>query len=61
MSGDTVLLALKDRRQPSPEQFAQAKEEIQKNLLDLKRQMVFAQWLAEERRRAKIKVYELPS
>ena len=61
VSGDTVLLALKERRQPSPEQFAQSKEEIQKNLLDLKRQMVFAQWLAEERRRVKIKVYELPS
>ena len=34
---------------------------MQKSLLDLKRQMVFSQWLAEERQRSKIKVYELPS
>ena len=34
---------------------------MQKTLLDLKRQMVFAQWLAEERQHANIKIYELPS
>ena len=59
--GENVILAFKERRQPNPEQFAQAKEEMQKSLLDLKRQIVFSQWLAEERQRSKIEVYELPS
>ncbi len=61
LDGENFLLAFKERRQPDPAQFAQAKEQLQKALLDMKRQMVFSQWLAEERRRAKIKVYELPS
>ncbi len=61
LNGENFLLAYKEKRQPNPEQFAQAKEEMQKALLDLKREMVFSQWLTEERRRAKIKVYELPS
>ena len=60
-NGENFLLAFKERRRPDPEQFAQAKDQMQQALLDLKRQMVFSQWLAEERRRAKIKVYELPS
>ncbi len=59
--GDSLILVFKDRRQPEATAFAQAKEEIQKSLLELKRQMVFSQWLAEERQRAKIKIYELPS
>ena len=61
LNGENFLLAFKERRQPDPEHFAQAKDQMQQALLDLKRQMVFSQWLAEERRRAKIKVYELPS
>ncbi len=61
VNGDHVILVLKDRRQPSAEQFAQDKEQLQQALLEMKRQMVFTQWLAEERQRAKIKVYDLPS
>jgi peptidyl-prolyl cis-trans isomerase D len=61
LGGENFILALKERRQPSPEQFAQAKEQMQKSLLDQKRQMVFAQWLAEERQHATITVYEIPS
>lgn len=61
VDGEVFLLALKERRPPTPEQFDQAREELQKNLLELKRQLVFSQWLAEERRRTKIKVYDLPS
>lgn len=59
--GDSLILVFKDRRLPEATAFAQAKEEIQQSLLDLKRQMIFSQWLAEERQRAKIKIYELPS
>jgi len=61
VNGDNVILVYKDRRQPSAEQFAKDKEQIQKTLLEIKRQMVFSQWLAEERQRAKIKIYDLPS
>jgi peptidyl-prolyl cis-trans isomerase D len=61
LGGENFLLVFKERRSPSPEQFAQAREQMVKALLDLKRQMVFAQWLAEARQRADIKVYELPS
>lgn len=61
LNGENFLLAFKERRPPNPEQFAQGKEQMEKSLFDLKRQMVFSQWLAEERRRADIKVYELPS
>ena len=61
LAGENFIIAFRERRQPSPEQFAQAKEQMQKALLDLKRQMVFAQWLAEERQHANIKVYEIPS
>ncbi|HAY23375.1 MAG TPA: hypothetical protein DCY27_14690 [Desulfobacterales bacterium] len=59
--GENYLLVFKERRQPSREQFALAREELSKGLIDLKRQMVFSQWLASERQRAKIKVYEIPS
>jgi peptidyl-prolyl cis-trans isomerase D len=59
--GENFLLAFKDRRPPNPEQFAQARTEMQKSLLDIKRQIVFSQWLAEERQHASIKVYEVPS
>ena len=59
--GENFVMVFKERRQPNPEQFAQAREQMQKSLLDLKRQMVFAQWLAEERQHANIKIYELPS
>ncbi len=61
LNGENFLLAFKERRQPNPEQFAQTREQMEKALVDMKRQMVFSQWLTEERRRANIKVYELPS
>ena len=59
--GENFILAFKERRGPNPEQFAQARQEMQKSLLDIKRQIVFSQWLAEERQHANVKVYELPS
>jgi len=61
VNGDNLILVYKDRRQPDPEEFAKDKEELQKNLLEIKRQLLFSQWLAEERQRAKIKVYDIPS
>ncbi len=61
LDGANYLLVFKERRQPNPEQFAQVKDQMLKTLFEMKRQMVFSQWLAMERQRAKIKVYELPS
>lgn len=59
--GRYYLLAFKDRRLPSPERCAAVKKELAPRLLELKRQLVFSQWLALQRQRAKIKIYELPS
>jgi peptidyl-prolyl cis-trans isomerase D len=61
VNGDSFILVYKDRRQPDAEQFAKDREELEKSLLEVKRQLVFSQWLAEERQRAKIKVYDVPS
>lgn len=61
LNGDSLIMVFQDRRQPSPEQFAKEKEQLRQDLLEIKQQMVFSQWLAEERQRAKIKVYDLPS
>jgi len=55
------LLAYKGRRQPPEADFQQARDQLYKDTLEYKKQLVFTQWLAAERQRAKIKVYELPS
>ena len=59
--GHSYLLVFKDRRLPTPERCAALKQELEPRLLELKRQLVFSQWLARQRQRAKIKLYELPS
>ncbi len=59
--GDYYLLAFKERRLPSPEDFRQQQAKLQEEALKYKRQLLFEAWLANERRQAKIKIYELPS
>lgn len=59
--GQYYLMAFKDRRLPTPERCATVKKELEPRLLELKRQQVFSHWLALQRQRAKIKIYELPS
>jgi peptidyl-prolyl cis-trans isomerase D len=54
------LLAFKARRAPDPAEFQKERETLEKNVLDYKRQLLLSSWLGGERRRAKIKVFELP-
>ena len=55
------LLAFKDRRAPSSEEFLKEQEKLRGEVLQYKRQLIFDAWLAGERQRAKIKIYEMPS
>ncbi|OGP74520.1 MAG: hypothetical protein A2Y80_05395 [Deltaproteobacteria bacterium RBG_13_58_19] len=55
------LLAFKDRRAPSSEEFLREQEKLRGEVLQYKRQLIFDAWLAGERQRAKIKIYEMPS
>jgi peptidyl-prolyl cis-trans isomerase D len=55
------LLAFKVRRAPDPTEFKKEQDELTREALEHKRQLLFANWLDQERRRAKIKVFELPS
>ena len=54
------LLAFKARRAPDPAEFQKERETLEKNVLDYKRQLLLSSWMGGERRRAKIKVFELP-
>jgi peptidyl-prolyl cis-trans isomerase D len=55
------LLAFKGRRAPSPEEFKQASEKLREEALEQKKRLLFDAWLAQERRHAVIKIFELPS
>ncbi len=55
------LLAFKARRAPDPAEFKKELDKLTREALEHKRQLLFANWLDQERRRAKIKVFELPS
>ncbi|MEW6386882.1 MAG: SurA N-terminal domain-containing protein [Thermodesulfobacteriota bacterium] len=55
------LLAFKSRQAPSPEEFQKEQEKLRGEVLQYKRQLIFDAWLAGERQRAKIKIYEIPS
>jgi peptidyl-prolyl cis-trans isomerase D len=55
------LLAFRARRAPGPEEFAKEADKIREEFLQYKRQALFESWLADERRRAVIKISELPS
>lgn len=54
------LLAFKARRAPDPAEFQKEREKLKNGVLEHKQQLIFASWLAAEKQRAKIKVYELP-
>jgi len=55
--GNYYLLAFKSRREPSPQEFHQAQDQMRGQLLKQKQQIILASWLDGERRRAKIKVF----
>ncbi len=55
------LLAFKGRRAPTPEDFKQAEEKLREEALEQKKRLLFDAWLAQERRHAAIKIFELPS
>ena len=55
------LLAFKARRTPDPAEFQKEQDKLTREALEHKRQLLFANWLDQERRRAKIKIFELPS
>ncbi|OPX19615.1 MAG: hypothetical protein BZ151_08245 [Desulfobacca sp. 4484_104] len=59
--GQYYLLAFKAQRTPSSEEFHKVRDQLYRSVLEHKRQLLFAQWLAAERQRATIKIYELPS
>ena len=54
------LLAFKERRLPSPEEFRREADKLKEEALKYKRQILLGAWLAKERQQAKIKIYELP-
>lgn len=54
------LLAFKDRRAAPQEAFQQERDKLHAEYLEHKRSAIFGAWLAGERQRAKIKIYEIP-
>ncbi len=54
------LLAFKDRRAAPQEAFQKERDKLQAEYLEHKRSAIFGAWLAGERQRAKIKIYEIP-
>ena len=54
------ILAFKERRAPDQAEFQKKRDEMKKQFLEQKKQMMLASWLDTERQRAKIKVYQLP-
>ncbi|MBM4283889.1 MAG: hypothetical protein FJ128_01380 [Deltaproteobacteria bacterium] len=55
------ILAFKSRRAPTPEEFQKEAAKLREEFLKYKRQMLLDAWLTGERRRASIKIFELPS
>jgi peptidyl-prolyl cis-trans isomerase D len=55
--GNYYLLAFKARREPDPQEFHRARDQMRAQLLRQKQQLILASWLDGERRRAKIKVF----
>jgi peptidyl-prolyl cis-trans isomerase D len=53
------VLAFKARTAPNQEEFAREEDQLRKAALEQKREQIFTGWLNAERRRAKIKIYEL--
>ena len=55
------ILAFKDRRAPSSEEFKEAEKKLREEVLEQKKRLLFDAWLAQERQQAAVKVFELPS
>jgi peptidyl-prolyl cis-trans isomerase D len=55
------ILAFKSRRVPTEEDFKKEEARLREEFLQYKRQLIFDAWLAKERQRATIKIFELPS
>ncbi|MEJ2671373.1 MAG: SurA N-terminal domain-containing protein [Deltaproteobacteria bacterium] len=55
--GAYYLLALKERHEPSPQEFQQERDHLRAQFLDRKQQIIFSSWLDGERRQAKIQVF----
>ncbi|MBM4294233.1 MAG: hypothetical protein FJ126_04925 [Deltaproteobacteria bacterium] len=54
------LLAYKARRTPDPAEFQKEREKLEQSVLEYKRRTLLESWLAGERKRAKIRVFEIP-
>jgi peptidyl-prolyl cis-trans isomerase D len=54
------ILAFKSRRTPDQAELKKGLEQSRERYLEQKGQMIFASWLDQERKRAKIKTFELP-
>jgi peptidyl-prolyl cis-trans isomerase D len=54
------ILAFKDRRAPSPEEFHKEADGLRQQVLEQKRRALFDAWLAQERQQANIRIFELP-
>jgi peptidyl-prolyl cis-trans isomerase D len=54
------ILAFKDRRSPSPEEFQKEADGLRQQVLEQKRRALFDAWLAQERQQANIRIFEIP-
>jgi peptidyl-prolyl cis-trans isomerase D len=54
------VLAFKARQTPDPAQFQKDREKLEQSVMDYKRRIFLESWLAGERKRAKIKIYDIP-
>jgi peptidyl-prolyl cis-trans isomerase D len=54
------LLAFKARRAPDMAEFQKEQDKLEKSALDYKRRLLLESWMAGERQRAKIKIFEIP-
>jgi peptidyl-prolyl cis-trans isomerase D len=54
------LIVFKGRRAPDPAEMHQEMDKFRSQFLHQKREVMFASWLEGERRRAQIKIFELP-
>ncbi len=55
------LLAFKERKVPTAEDFRRDEAKLRQDALNYKRQLIFEAWLSAARQQAKINIYELPS
>lgn len=54
------LMAFKARRTPDAAEFQKERDKLEKSVLDYKRRILLESWMAGERQRAKIRIFEIP-